>query len=119
MYTYTGKNFDLYNINIIEDKFVASTCTQPGLTPGSHCSRCDEATVPQNEIPALGHSHPNSWSYVDSYYHGKECSRCHEVELELHDDGTDINSGLRTCETCNEGYGVDEFYDEAKINSST
>lgn len=104
--------------NIVEDKFVASTCTQPGLTPGSHCSRCDEATVPQNEIPALGHSHPDSWSYVDSYYHGKECSRCHEVELELHDDGTDINSGLRTCETCNEEYGVDEFYAEAKINSS-
>lgn len=102
--------------DICIDKAVSPTCTETGLLEGSHCSRCNDKTIEQEVVDALGHSHPESWSYVDSYYHGKECSRCHEVELELHDDGTNANSGVRICETCGEEYGVGSFYEDAKVN---
>ncbi|MBR2972056.1 MAG: hypothetical protein IKC61_03915, partial [Clostridia bacterium] len=34
----------------------AATCTETGLTEGKRCSNCGEITVPQTEIPALGHT---------------------------------------------------------------
>ena len=104
--------------DIVVDKAVNSTCEEVGLTEGSHCSRCEEMTIPQEEVDALGHNYPEVWSYEDSYYHSKECSRCHKVDLELHDDGTSKTSGVRTCETCNEDYGVDPFYEDAKVNKN-
>ena len=42
--------------DIVVDKAVAATCTATGLTEGEHCSRCDDATVAQTEIAALGHT---------------------------------------------------------------
>lgn len=42
--------------DIVNDPAVSPTCTKPGKTAGSHCSRCDDATVAQNEIPEKGHS---------------------------------------------------------------
>ena len=39
------------------DGAVAPTCTQTGLTQGSHCDLCGEVFTAQEEIPALGHSH--------------------------------------------------------------
>ena len=97
--------------NIIEDAAVAPTCTEPGSTEGSHCSRCDDVTEGYEVIQALGHSF-GDWIALDSneenapYFHGKECSVCHEFEYELHDDGTNATSGVRTCETCGSDYGV-------------
>ena len=35
---------------------VAPTCTTTGLTEGKKCSSCGEITVPQEIIPALGHT---------------------------------------------------------------
>ena len=46
--------------DIVIDKAVAPTCTQPGLTEGSHCSRCDGATVAQEDVPALGHKYDSA-----------------------------------------------------------
>ncbi|MBE6985140.1 MAG: hypothetical protein E7434_05980, partial [Ruminococcaceae bacterium] len=39
------------------DEAVAPTCTETGLTEGSHCSVCGETIVAQQEIAALGHSY--------------------------------------------------------------
>ena len=39
----------------VKDPAVAATCTQKGLTEGSHCSACGSVFVSQNEVPALGH----------------------------------------------------------------
>jgi len=38
------------------DKAVAPTCTQSGLTQGSHCSVCNYVIIPQEEVPATGHT---------------------------------------------------------------
>ena len=41
--------------DMVVDAAVAPTCTEKGLTEGSHCSRCDEK-VAQTEVAALGHT---------------------------------------------------------------
>ncbi len=40
---------------VVTDAAVAATCTETGLTEGSHCSACNTVIVAQEEIPALGH----------------------------------------------------------------
>ena len=40
----------------VVDKAVEPTCTETGLTEGSHCSVCDKVLVHQRTIPALGHT---------------------------------------------------------------
>lgn len=41
---------------VVKDKAIAATCTQSGLTEGSHCSTCNQVLVAQKKIPATGHS---------------------------------------------------------------
>ena len=40
----------------VDDPAVEPTCTQTGLTEGSHCSNCGEIFSAQQPIPAKGHS---------------------------------------------------------------
>lgn len=42
---------------IVIDKAVNPTCTEIGLTEGSHCSKCGKVIISQEVIPALGHEH--------------------------------------------------------------
>ncbi len=41
--------------DIVVDKAVDPTCTETGLTEGSHCTRCEDMTVEQEVVPALNH----------------------------------------------------------------
>ncbi len=41
----------------VTDEAVQATCTETGLTEGSHCSVCDETLVAQKVTEALGHSY--------------------------------------------------------------
>ena len=41
---------------IVVDVAVAPTCTENGLTEGTHCSVCNETIVAQNSVPSLGHT---------------------------------------------------------------
>ncbi len=43
--------------DIVIDEAVDPTCVETGLTDGSHCSRCDEETIEQETVPALGHDY--------------------------------------------------------------
>lgn len=42
--------------DIVIDQSVSETCTENGLTEGSHCEACGTVIVAQEEIPAHGHS---------------------------------------------------------------
>ena len=42
--------------DIVTDEGVEPTCTEPGLTGGTHCSRCDYVVSGSEVIPALGHN---------------------------------------------------------------
>lgn len=87
--------------DIVVDEAVAPTCTETGLTAGQHCSRCDGATVAQEEVPSLRHD----WS------NGNECSRCgtpkcvHEWVDEV-TAPTCVADGYttHTCSKCGENY---------------
>ena len=66
------------------DNAVAASCTQSGLTQGSHCSVCNEVIIPQSVIPAKGHA-----TVIDpavpatctqsGLTQGSHCSVCNEV----------------------------------------
>ena len=62
---------------------VPATCTQPGLTAGSHCSVCHEVIVEQQIVPALGHQERTVTGKPATYTEtgltdGIYCDRCHE-----------------------------------------
>ncbi len=68
----------------VVDNAVRPTCTETGLTKGSHCKNCGLVLVEQQVVPALGHT-----EVVDSAVaptatqtgltEGKHCSVCGEV----------------------------------------
>ena len=58
--------------DIVVDEYVAPACTETGLTAGQHCSRCDDMTVAQEVIPALGHINEDG---------NTTCDRCGETIL--------------------------------------
>ena len=53
----------------VTDNAVEPTCTEKGLTEGTHCSKCGKILQAQNEIPALGH---------DIEHHAGQSATCTE-----------------------------------------
>ncbi len=71
--------------DIVIDEAVEPTCTETGLTVGSHCSRCDDATLPQSEIGVKGHSFSDMEGLAptcteDGYTDYMICDICQHVE---------------------------------------
>ena len=79
--TYTDDETAALGHDEVPDAAVAATCTESGLTEGSHCDVCGEVLTAQEEVPAAGHS----W---DDGVVAKE--------------PTEKETGIRTytCETC-------------------
>ena len=50
-----GHKCELHPVDIIPE--VKPTCTQPGLTAGQKCSGCGTILVPQETVPATGHTY--------------------------------------------------------------
>ena len=79
-----NKIFPCKHKNTVTDAAIAATCTEDGLTEGSHCEKCGVTVVAQEKIPALGHS-----EVIDSAVaptctttgltEGKHCSVCNTV----------------------------------------
>ena len=68
---------------IVYDKGKTATCTETGLTEGSHCSLCNEVFREQTVIPALGHNYQVVKGYPATKTEtgltdGIRCSRCGE-----------------------------------------
>jgi|GEM_PF-6243717 len=69
------------------DQQILPTCTETGLSAGSHCSRCSEAIVECTVIDALGHDLIIDMGYAATctkkgLTNGEHCNRCNEVLIE-------------------------------------
>ena len=56
---------------VVIDAAVAPSCTEPGLTEGSHCSVCNTVIKAQETVPATGHDFENGI-----------CKNCNKTEAE-------------------------------------
>ncbi len=62
--------------NIVTMDPVAATCTEPGLTGGTHCTNCLTVYTQQTEIPALGHHYFNVVEEATIEKSGQVTSTC-------------------------------------------
>lgn len=80
----TTKKYSTDGHKKVKDKGKDATCTEEGLTSGSHCSECGKVFVKQEVIPARGHD-PKERAAKDptcteaGYSKGTYCSRCDKV----------------------------------------
>ena len=75
----------------VTDPAVAATCTENGLTEGSHCSLCDEVFVAQSVILAAHKPGPEA-----DCTNGQHCTVCHK---ELKESLGHIPGKAATCTT--------------------
>lgn len=69
---------------VVKDAAVAATCTQDGLSKGSHCSVCGEILEAQQVIPATGHQEVKDAAVAancqsEGRTEGSHCANCGEV----------------------------------------
>ena len=90
------------------DQAVSATCTQTGLTEGSHCSVCETVLVEQTETEMLGHNVVVDSAVVATctstgLTEGAHCSDCGIVitaqKVVEKTDHTDSNSD-KICDSC-------------------
>lgn len=101
----------------VTDAAIAATCTASGKTEGKHCSVCNEVTVPQETIDALGHTEVIDKAIAATCTapgktEGKHCSVCEEVlVLQKHIDvlGHSTVKRTHTPVTC-QANGIVEIY---------
>ena len=106
-----------YVLNIVEA--VAPTCTATGLTEGKQCSECGKMLIEQEEIPALGHAYPDTWT-DNGDNHIKVCANgCgidlveeHSIQNYWLDPETKIVYYAQYCDIC--GTHVAERGDEIR-----
>ena len=69
----------------VTDPAVSATCTETGLTDGTHCSRCNAVIKAQQEVPALGHdwgayAQTKAPTCTEEGVETSECTRCGETQ---------------------------------------
>ncbi len=79
------------------DPAKAATCTETGLSNGSHCSVCNYVIKAQTVTAALGHTYGGDYNH-DAERHWKVCSRCgayNTKQNHIYDNDKDAD-----CNTC-------------------
>lgn len=95
--------------NAVTDQGKSPTCTESGMSEGSHCSVCHAVIVAQKPIPAKGHSYAQ-WTKENEDVHKGICTVCGKEQTAAHtwDEGAVTSSptcqdaGIRTyhCADC-------------------
>ena len=81
------------------------TCTEAGITEGSHCSRCDDVTVEQEEIPAQGHKFDDN--------RDASCNNCDYVRVAPEVTVLDFSDSSEGSKMYNTAYNVSVSYVES------
>ena len=113
----TGTDKDVCEHVEVTDNAVEPTCTEKGLTEGTHCSKCGKILQAQTEIPALGHDleHHDGKEATCTEKGWKEYDTCkregcdhttyEEIPARSHTGGTATCTEQATCSVCGEKYG--------------
>ena len=96
--------------NSVTDSAKAATCTEDGLTEGSHCSRCNTVLAAQQTIPALGHDvvtlpGREATCTLPGLTGGSYCARCSSSlskQEEIPALGHDVVTDAAVAATCTE-----------------
>ena len=83
----TPKTIEMLAHTPVTDKAIPATCTETGLTEGSHCSVCKTVLVEQTVVPALGHKPiidkaVEATCQHDGHTIGSYCENCGEVYVQ-------------------------------------
>ena len=65
----------------VVDAAVAPTCTETGLTEGTHCSICEQVLVVQETVDALGHSYGDWYTASETGMERHDCENCDYYEM--------------------------------------
>ena len=105
------------------DEAIPATCTETGLTEGSHCSVCNAVIVPQDVVQATGHTVVVDESVPATCVstgltQGSHCEKCDKVfekqeETPMIEHNVEIiNYSAPTC--YNNGYSGDEYCNQCE-----
>ena len=97
--------------DIAIDEAIPATCTNPGLTQGQHCARCNDESqrVEQTEIAPTGHKYSKTTiapTCTEQGYAAHICSKCNHEYHDTYKDPLGHRYGTKTTKpTCTEqGY---------------
>ena len=112
-YSYKDSYLDELGHQVLIDPAKSPTCTEQGLTEGSHCFICSKVLVSQEIVPALGHDLIIDEAIAPScnkpgLTEGKHCTKCEYIEPQIivpalgHTEGEVVveNNILPTCTEC-------------------
>ena len=86
----TSAKLEYIDHNIVSDAKKEPTCTEPGLTQGSHCSICDTVFEEQSEISPKGHNYSIDSSLSTATKLVYKCANCGDT-YEKEVDGSCTN----------------------------
>lgn len=106
------------------DAAIAASCTEAGVTEGSHCSICGTVILAQQEIPASGHNYDMTVippTCTDAGYTSHVCNSCGDRYDDSATDAAGHNwldatcASPKTCSSCGatEGITLEHSYSDA------
>ena len=112
----------------VTDAAVAATCTEPGLTEGSHCSACGMIIVSQETVAATGHSWGSpSWKWTEDHTGAtatftckNDSSHSESIPAEISSAGTDptCTAGGEAVYTAEVSFEGNKYTDEKTVQNS-